>query len=67
MFTQLSAADWWFSPCFSSLCSVCEKSLPRWLGKQAYECRNCQLKVHKQCHVRVETVCADSTVHTMEL
>ncbi|KAF0292053.1 Regulator of G-protein signaling 7 [Amphibalanus amphitrite] len=51
----------------SALCSVCEKSLPRWLGKQAYECRNCQAKVHKQCHVRVETICPESTVHTMEL
>ncbi|XP_037069486.1 uncharacterized protein LOC119090852 isoform X2 [Pollicipes pollicipes] len=51
----------------SALCSVCEKSLPRWLGKQAYECRGCQVKVHKQCHVRVETVCPGSTVHTMEL
>ncbi|CAB3232657.1 unnamed protein product [Arctia plantaginis] len=50
-----------------TVCAVCEKTIARRLGKQGYECRDCLLKCHKHCHVRVTTNCAKSTVQNMEL
>ncbi|XP_053620939.1 uncharacterized protein LOC128681226 isoform X1 [Plodia interpunctella] len=50
-----------------TVCSACSKPLARRPGKQGYECRDCALRCHKRCHVRVAGVCAASTVHNMEL
>jgi len=51
-----------------SPCQVCNQSLPRRLvGKQGYECRDCLLRCHKPCHVKVDTLCPNSSVHYMEL
>ncbi|XP_050357952.1 uncharacterized protein LOC126778448 isoform X4 [Nymphalis io] len=50
-----------------TVCEVCHKTVARRLGKQGYECRDCRLRVHKHCHVRVPESCARSTVHDMEL
>ncbi|CAH2098904.1 unnamed protein product [Euphydryas editha] len=50
-----------------TVCEVCHKTVARRLGKQGYECRDCRLRVHKHCHVRVPEPCARSTVHDMEL
>ncbi|XP_052742677.1 uncharacterized protein LOC112046088 isoform X2 [Bicyclus anynana] len=50
-----------------TVCEVCNKTVARRLGKQGYECRDCAMKCHKHCHVRVPTACANSTVHNMEL
>lgn len=50
-----------------TVCEVCNKTIARRLGKQGYECRDCALKCHKHCHVRVAHNCAHSTVHNMEL
>ncbi|KAM3968742.1 uncharacterized protein ACR2FA_000349 isoform 4-T6 [Aphomia sociella] len=50
-----------------TVCEVCEKTIARRLGKQGYECRDCQLKCHKHCHIRVPGTCPRSTVHNMEL
>ncbi|XP_014283116.1 uncharacterized protein [Halyomorpha halys] len=50
-----------------TLCQVCKKALPRRLGKQGYECRDCQLKCHKHCHVKAETTCPTSNIHNIEL
>ncbi|XP_031640372.1 uncharacterized protein LOC116352154 isoform X2 [Contarinia nasturtii] len=49
------------------LCDVCNRSIPRRPGKQGYECRDCQLKCHKQCHVRTPQACTNPTVLSMEL
>eukprot|EP00099_Drosophila_melanogaster_P002384 NP_001137710.1 uncharacterized protein Dmel_CG10737, isoform U [Drosophila melanogaster] len=48
-------------------CSICMKSIPRRPGKQGYECRDCQLISHKQCHIRAPQACPNPTVLSMEL
>ncbi|XP_065202637.1 uncharacterized protein LOC135832992 isoform X2 [Planococcus citri] len=48
-------------------CQICNRTLPRRLGKQGYECRDCSLKCHKQCHVRTDSSCPNSTVQNLEL
>ncbi|XP_030563396.1 uncharacterized protein LOC115764472 isoform X18 [Drosophila novamexicana] len=48
-------------------CSICMKSIPRRPGKQGYECRDCQLICHKQCHIRAPQACPNPTVLSMEL
>lgn len=50
-----------------TVCEVCNKTIARRLGKQGYECRDCQLKCHKHCHIKVPGTCPRSTVHNMEL
>lgn len=49
------------------VCDVCNRSILRRPGKQGYECRDCQLKCHKQCHVRTPQACTNPTVLSMEL
>jgi len=48
-------------------CQVCTKPFVRRIGKQGYECRDCQLKCHKPCHVRTDMHCPASSVGSMEL
>ncbi|XP_066147870.1 uncharacterized protein [Euwallacea fornicatus] len=50
-----------------TICQVCAKSIARRFGKQGYECRDCFLKCHKQCHIRVNHNCPTSTIHNIEL
>ncbi|XP_063991248.1 uncharacterized protein LOC135169830 isoform X5 [Diachasmimorpha longicaudata] len=50
-----------------TVCEVCKRTLARRLGKQGYECRDCLLKCHKHCHVKVETMCSTSTIQSIEL
>ncbi|KAL0860110.1 hypothetical protein ABMA27_010419 [Loxostege sticticalis] len=50
-----------------TVCEVCSKTIARRLGKQGYECRDCQLRCHKHCHVRAPGTCPHSAVHNMEL
>ncbi|XP_039761500.1 uncharacterized protein LOC120634781 isoform X7 [Pararge aegeria] len=50
-----------------TVCEVCNKTVARRLGKQGYECRDCAMKCHKHCHVKVPNSCPKSTVHNMEL
>ncbi|GLV42604.1 uncharacterized protein CBL_03343 [Carabus blaptoides fortunei] len=50
-----------------TVCQVCNKSIARRLGKQGYECRDCQLKCHKHCHVKCNDNCPTSTIHNIEL
>ncbi|XP_069698127.1 phospholipid transfer protein C2CD2L isoform X5 [Periplaneta americana] len=48
-------------------CQVCSKSVARRLGKQGYECRDCELKCHKHCHIKVDSNCTNSTIQSIEL
>ncbi|XP_029175085.1 uncharacterized protein LOC114943597 isoform X2 [Nylanderia fulva] len=50
-----------------TVCEVCKRTLARRLGKQGYECRDCQMKCHKHCHVKVDITCATSTIQSIEL
>lgn len=50
-----------------TICQVCAKSIARRFGKQGYECRDCLLKCHKHCHVKVNDNCPTSTIHNIEL
>ncbi|KAF2883468.1 hypothetical protein ILUMI_22710 [Ignelater luminosus] len=50
-----------------TVCQVCSKSVARRIGKQGYECRDCLLKCHKHCHVKVNDNCPQSTIHNIEL
>ncbi|XP_026671753.1 uncharacterized protein LOC108627862 isoform X3 [Ceratina calcarata] len=50
-----------------TVCEVCKRTLARRLGKQGYECRDCQMKCHKHCHVKVDTTCPSSTIQSIEL
>ncbi|CAH2061999.1 unnamed protein product, partial [Iphiclides podalirius] len=50
-----------------TVCEVCGKNVARRLGKQGYECRDCHMRCHKHCHVKVTAVCPNSTVQNMEL
>lgn len=50
-----------------TICQMCCKPLARRLGKQGYECRDCHVKCHKQCHVRTQTTCPHSTIQHLEL
>lgn len=48
-------------------CQVCKKTLARRLGKQGYECRDCLMKCHKHCHVKVDNSCSSSTIQSIEM
>nr|XP_012139466.1 PREDICTED: uncharacterized protein LOC100877431 isoform X3 [Megachile rotundata] len=50
-----------------TVCEVCKRTLARRLGKQGYECRDCQMKCHKHCHVKVDSMCPTSTIQSIEL
>uniref|UniRef100_A0ABD2W6J6 C2 domain-containing protein n=1 Tax=Trichogramma kaykai TaxID=54128 RepID=A0ABD2W6J6_9HYME len=50
-----------------TVCEVCKRTLARRLGKQGYECRDCLMKCHKHCHVKVDTMCSSSTIQSIEL
>ncbi|XP_058796854.1 uncharacterized protein LOC131667450 isoform X2 [Phymastichus coffea] len=50
-----------------TVCEVCKKTLARRLGKQGYECRDCQMKCHKHCHVKIDSMCSSSTIQNIEL
>ncbi|XP_050518682.1 phospholipid transfer protein C2CD2L isoform X7 [Diabrotica virgifera virgifera] len=50
-----------------TVCQVCGKSIARRFGKQGYECRDCLIKCHKHCHVKVNDNCPTSTIHSVEL
>ncbi|KMQ98043.1 serine threonine-protein kinase d3 [Lasius niger] len=50
-----------------TVCEVCKRTLARRLGKQGYECRDCQMKCHKHCHVKVDITCTTSTIQSIEL
>ncbi|XP_057324078.1 uncharacterized protein LOC130666812 isoform X2 [Microplitis mediator] len=50
-----------------TVCEVCKRTLARRLGKQGYECRDCLMKCHKHCHVKVESLCSTSTIQSIEL
>ncbi|XP_008208053.1 uncharacterized protein LOC100118588 isoform X5 [Nasonia vitripennis] len=50
-----------------TVCEVCKRTLARRLGKQGYECRDCQMKCHKHCHVKVDSMCSSSTIQSIEL
>ncbi|CAH1119739.1 unnamed protein product [Phaedon cochleariae] len=50
-----------------TICQVCGKSIARRFGKQGYECRDCLIKCHKHCHVKVNDSCPTSTIHNVEL
>lgn len=50
-----------------TVCQVCCKSVARRIGKQGYECRDCLLKCHKHCHVKVNDNCPTSTILSIEL
>ncbi|CAH1286531.1 unnamed protein product [Diabrotica balteata] len=50
-----------------TVCQVCGKSIARRFGKQGYECRDCLIKCHKHCHVKVNDNCPTSTIHNVEL
>lgn len=50
-----------------TVCEVCKRTLARRLGKQGYECRDCQMKCHKHCHVKVDMTCTTSTIQSIEL
>ncbi|XP_060856072.1 uncharacterized protein LOC132933811 isoform X2 [Metopolophium dirhodum] len=48
-------------------CLVCARYFPRRIGKQGYECRDCLIKCHKECHVKVSVVCTNSKIHNIDL
>ncbi|XP_057672018.1 phospholipid transfer protein C2CD2L isoform X1 [Diorhabda carinulata] len=50
-----------------TVCQVCGKNIARRFGKQGYECRDCLIKCHKHCHVKVNDSCPTSTIHSVEL
>ncbi|CAG9855627.1 unnamed protein product [Phyllotreta striolata] len=50
-----------------TVCQVCGKTIARRFGKQGYECRDCLIKCHKHCHVKVNDSCPTSTIHNVEL
>ncbi|XP_032685086.1 uncharacterized protein LOC116850659 isoform X7 [Odontomachus brunneus] len=50
-----------------TVCEVCKRTLARRLGKQGYECRDCLMKCHKHCHVKVDMTCPTSTIQSIEL
>lgn len=49
------------------ICEICLSAIPFRMGKQGYECRDCLLKCHKQCHVRTSQLCPKPTIQTIEL
>ena len=49
------------------MCQICGKSMRASMGRQAYECRDCKLVCHKQCHHTTDVYCAQSTVHDMQM
>ncbi|XP_051166433.1 uncharacterized protein LOC127284799 isoform X4 [Leptopilina boulardi] len=50
-----------------TVCQVCKRTLARRLGKQGYECRDCLMKCHKHCHVKVDNMCPSSTIQSIEM
>ncbi|CRK95952.1 CLUMA_CG009396, isoform A [Clunio marinus] len=49
------------------ICEICMQSIPYRMGKQGYECRDCLMKCHKQCHVRTPQICPKPTIQSIEL
>ncbi|XP_078676186.1 C2 domain-containing protein 2-like isoform X3 [Branchiostoma floridae x Branchiostoma belcheri] len=48
-------------------CAVCDLAIARRIGKQGYECRDCKLICHKECHFKTELYCPNSRVGQMEI
>ncbi|XP_066279668.1 C2 domain-containing protein 2-like isoform X2 [Branchiostoma lanceolatum] len=48
-------------------CAVCDMAIARRIGKQGYECRDCKLICHKECHFKTELYCPNSRVGQMEI
>ncbi|XP_078594056.1 C2 domain-containing protein 2-like isoform X3 [Branchiostoma floridae x Branchiostoma japonicum] len=48
-------------------CAVCDLAIARRIGKGGYECRDCKLICHKECHFRTELYCPNSRVGQMEI
>ncbi|XP_064471080.1 uncharacterized protein LOC135385591 isoform X9 [Ornithodoros turicata] len=48
-------------------CHICGNLIARRLGKQGYVCRGCSLLCHKSCHIKAESICANSSVSKMQL
>ena len=48
-------------------CEVCNGRFTFSLGKQGYQCRDCKMKCHKECHVRANSYCSNTTVYDIEL
>lgn len=48
-------------------CSSCKKRVHGIVGKQAYQCRDCKMIVHKNCHGLVSVNCPKSSIESMIL
>ncbi|CAL8100389.1 unnamed protein product [Orchesella dallaii] len=49
------------------ICEICTVRLPFALGKQGYQCRDCKMICHKECHVRAPSYCPKTSVYDIEL
>lgn len=48
-------------------CQVCQRKVSLRPGKQGYICRDCGIITHKQCHIKVESHCLQTTVPSLDL
>ncbi|OXA42605.1 uncharacterized protein LOC110859330 isoform X3 [Folsomia candida] len=50
-----------------TMCEICTMRLPFSIGKQGYQCRDCNMMCHKECHVRAPSFCPKTTIYDIEL
>ncbi|VDN06979.1 unnamed protein product [Thelazia callipaeda] len=51
-----------------TVCEVCHQRVGRSsFTKQAYQCRDCRIVCHKQCHYKTESYCTSSNVNKLNI
>ncbi|XP_058956250.2 uncharacterized protein [Pocillopora verrucosa] len=48
-------------------CAVCAKSIKGKIGKQGYQCRECKLVTHRDCHYQTTTMCSSDAVKHLDI
>lgn len=48
-------------------CAVCAKAIKGRIGKQGYQCRECKLVTHRECHYQTATMCSSDAVKHLDI
>lgn len=48
-------------------CAVCTKPIKGKIGKQGYQCRECKLVTHRDCHYQTTTMCSSDAVKHLDI
>lgn len=48
-------------------CAVCGKAIKGKIGKQGYQCRECKLVTHRDCHYQTSAMCSSDAVKHLDI